>query len=329
MVAHATQPTATFSGARPINLSRDLVSIANLIDRAFADDMDDSGRAAVREMRLLGRLAFLFSWAESFVPQGEGWAPGFVWIEEGDVVANATVRRLSLFGRGWMIGNVAVVPKLRGRGIARSLMNACIDLARQRNGDWIALQVRSNNAIARGLYSSLNFQTISETIELIRTEPDRVTPPDQSSDGHLRIAEPRDTDKIFALAQAANTESMRWIEPQYRTQFELGFDRRLANFLSGTFATWRVIEVDKDIVGASSIKVNRWTGASRLGLWVTPAYRGRVEQTLVDAVLSELPASTRSISARIVGDHTAGRDALLSRSFTIVRALTNMRLDLH
>jgi ribosomal protein S18 acetylase RimI-like enzyme len=329
LVAQATQPTTTFSGVRPINLSRDLVSIANLIERAFADDMDDNGRAAVREMRLLGRFAFLFSWAEGFVPQGEGLVPGFVWIEEGDVVANATVRRLSPFGRGWMIGNVAVVPELRGRGIARSLMNACIDLARQHSGDWIALQVRSDNAIALNLYRSLNLQPICETIELIRTEPDRVTQPDQSNVGHLRVAEPRDTDKIFALAQAANTESMRWIEPQYRTQFELGLDRRLANFVSGTFAAWRVLEVDKDIVGAASIKVNHWTNAGRLGLWVAPAYRGQIEQTLVDAVLSELPASTRSISARMVGDHTAGRDALLSRSFTTVRALTNMRLDLH
>ncbi len=327
MVAHATQPT-TFSGVRPINLTRDLISIAHLIERAFADDMDDSGRAAVREMRLLGRLAFLFSWTESFVPQGEGLVPGFVWIEEGDVVANATVRRLSAFGRGWMIGNVAVVPELRGRGIARSLMNACIDLARQRNGDSIALQVRSDNAIALNLYRSLNFQAISGTLELIRTEPDRVTQPDQSSVGRLRIAEPRDTDQIFALAQAAYTESMRWIEPQYRTQFELGFDRRLANFVSGTFAAWRVIEVDKDIVGAASIKVNRRTNAGRLGLWVAPAYRGQVEQTLIDAALSELPTNPRSISARITGDHPAGRDALLSRSFTTVRELTNMRLDL-
>ncbi len=329
MVAHATQPTTTFSGVRPINLSHDLVSIANLIERAFADDMDDSGRAAVREMRLLGRFAFLFSWAESFTPQGEGLVPGFVWIEEGQVVGNATVRRLSAFGRGWMIGNVAVIPEWRGRGIARSLMNACIELARQRNGDWIALQVRSDNAIARGLYSSLGFQSISESVELISSKPDRVTRPDRSTVGHLRVAEPRDTDSIFALAQAANTESMRWIEPINRIHFELGLDRRLANFLSGTFAAWRVIQVDKDIVGAASIKVNRWTDAGRLGLWVTPAYRGQVEQTLVDAVLSELPASTRSISARILGDHPAGRDALLSRSFTTARTLANMRLDLH
>lgn len=329
MVARAAQPSTTFSGLRPINMSHDLVQVADLIERAFADDMDSGGRAAVREMRWLGRLAFLISWADSFSPQGEGLIPGFVWIEEGDVVGNATVRRLSPFGHGWMIGNVAVVPKVRGRGVGRSLVQACIDLARERSGDWIALQVRSDNAIALNLYRSLGFQVISETIELVNTEPDRVPPPDRSGVGRLRAAGPRDTDLIFALAQAAYTESMRWIEPVYRAHFELGFDRRLANYLSGTFAVWRVIEADKNIIGAASIKVNRWTSAGRLGLWVTPAYRGQIEQTLVDAVLSDVPASTRSISARVTGDHLAGRDALLARRFTTVRALTNMRLDLH
>jgi ribosomal protein S18 acetylase RimI-like enzyme len=329
MVAQAAQPSSTFSGLRPLSLSRDLGSVANLIALAFAADMDNSGRAAVREMRLLGRLSFMFGWLEAFEPQGEGLLPGFVWIEDNHVVGNATVRRLNAYARGWMIGNVAVTPEWRGHGIARSLMNACIDLSRERSAEWVALQVRSDNVSALNLYRSLNFQTIGETIELIYSEPDRRSVrPDRSHVGQLRVARPPDTDSIYHLAQAAHADSMRWIEPVYRSHFELGFEQRAANFLSGAFAAWRVIQVDKAIVGAASLKVNRWTGDGRLGLWAAPAYHGQVEQPLVDALLSELPKSTRSIAARLPAEHLAGRDALLARRFTTVRALTSMRLNL-
>lgn len=328
MVAQAAQPNSTFSGLRPLSLSRDLISVADLIAQAFADDMDDSGRAAVREMRLLGRLSFIFSWLDVFEPQGEGLLPGFVWIEENKVVGNATVRRLNAYTRGWMIGNVAVKPEWRGRGIARSLMNGCIDLSRQRTADWVALQVRSDNAIARRLYESMGFRSIGETIELARAGSDRPARPERARVGLLRTAQRRDTPALFKLAQAAQPDAMRWIEPQYRSQFEVGLDQRLSDFLSGTWAKMQVIELDQDIIGAASIKMNRRTRTGRLGVWATPAYRGQVEQTLVDAVLSEVPASTRSITARIAGDHIEGCDALLSRRFTTLRRLTSMRLDL-
>jgi ribosomal protein S18 acetylase RimI-like enzyme len=328
MVAHAAQPSSTFSGLRPLSLSRDLVSVANLIELAFAEDMDDSGRAAVREMRWLGRLSFMFGWLDVFEPQGEGMLPGFVWIEDNKVVGNATVRRLNAYARGWMIGNVAVAPDWRGRGIARSLMNGCIDLSRQRNAEWAALQVRSDNTIARGLYDSLGFRSIGETIEWVRAEADRPTRPERSNVGLLRAAQPRDAQSIFSLAQSAQPDAMRWLEPQYRSQFELGLDQRFIDFMNGQRVVWRVIEIDHSVVGAAMIKINRRTHNGRLGVWTAPAYYGQLEQTLVDAVLSELPASTQSIKAHLPSDHIAGCDALLARSFSIVRKLTSMRLDL-
>lgn len=330
MVAHAAQPSSTFSGLRPLSLSRDLVSVANLIALAFADDMDDNGRAAVREMRWMGRLSFMFSWLDMFEPQGDGLLPGFVWIEDNQIVGNATVRRLNAYARGWMIGNVAVKPDWRGHGIARGLMNGCIDLSRQRQAEWVALQVRSDNAIARRLYDSLGFRSIGESIEWLRAtlRADRLTQPEKSNVGRLRAAQPRDAQAIFKLAQSTLPDALRWLEPQYRSQFELGLDQRFVDFMSGQWSVWRVIEIDHSIIGAATIKVNRRTRNGRLKLWTAPAYYGQLEQTLVDAVLSELPASTRSLSAHLASDHVAGCDALLARGFSTVRKLTSMRLDL-
>src|SRR5512136_2661198 len=146
MVAHATSNSSATPGLRPINSMRDVVEVTTLIERAFADDMDASSRSHMREMRWLGML---FGWLDWFASPGQGFMPGYVWVEDGQIVGNVTVRKLSVFGRGWMIGNVAVAPEWRGRGIARQMMEASIGLVRHNHGDWIALQVRTDNEIAR------------------------------------------------------------------------------------------------------------------------------------------------------------------------------------
>lgn len=326
MVAHATRAQDSFSGLRPINTIRDLVEVADLIERAFADDMDESGRRAVREMRWFGRLGFLFGWLDTLNGPGQGIIPGFVWIEDGHVMGNATVRRLSMFGRGWMIGNVAVAPEWRGRGIARSLMNASVESAGQQNADWIALQVRSDNTIARNLYASMGFQAVGETIDFQRTAPDRVARPDQLVEGRLRAARPEDTDHIFALAQASISEAMRWAEPVHRSAFELGLERRLSDWLTGTQSVWRVVEAGGQVRGVAMAQAGRWSHRGQLRVWVAPSQQGRIEQTLVDAVLAELKPPVGPIMARITGQAADARAALEARGFKQVRALTYMRL---
>ena len=72
-------------------------------------------------------MGTLFGWMDWFASPGQGLMPGYVWVEDGRIVGNVTVRKLSAFGRGWMIGNVAVAPEWRGRGIARQMMEASIE----------------------------------------------------------------------------------------------------------------------------------------------------------------------------------------------------------
>ena len=307
----------------------DLPGVAALIEQAFADEMDTGGRKAVREMRWLGRLGFLFGWVDALTPPGEGSVPGFVWIEDGHVVGNATVRRLSVIGRGWMIGNVAVALAWRKHGIARSLLNACVDLARERNADWIALQVRSDNAAARGLYESMGFQATGETIQFEQSRSaDRVAAPDQPIEGRLRAARPADTQQLFTLAQSTIAEAMRWTDPVYRHHFELGFERRLSDWLSGNQTTWRVIESGQQLWGAAMLEANNRSQQAQLRLWVPQPRWTRVEQTLVDAVLAETRLPSPALTARLPSEHVAGREALVRRGFTVVRALTHMRLKI-
>jgi len=325
MVAQATSNDRTYSGLRPISSSRDIVSVAALVEQAFADDMDASGRKAMREMRLMGQW---FGWMDFFASPGQGALPGFVWLEAGHIVGNVTVRRLSSFGHGWMIGNVAVDPVWRRRGIARQLMQAAIDLAREQDADWISLQVRSDNTGANDLYRSLGFESVGETVYFERAQFDPVSAPPQPVEGRLRPARPYDADRIYTLAQASVPDSARWAEPVYRSSFDLGAERRFTNWLTRTQQAWRVIEVGDQLWGAALAEVNRRSREGKLFLWVVPSRSGRIEQVLVDSVLAEIKTPVQQMTARVPGSQVASRVAMATRGFQQVRALTHMRLKI-
>lgn len=328
MVADTVRRKVPFSGLRPLDVSRDLKGVADLVAEAFREDMDPSGERAVRDMRLASRWAFLFGWLDHFAPPGEGIAPGFVWIEDGRVVGNLSARRTAPYGRGWLIGNVAVAPEWRRRGIARQMMMAAIDLARERRGEWVALQVRSDNAGAKALYASLGFRDLGESVHYRRVRSVLGAPPAAPIEG-LRTARAGDADRIYSLAQAAIPEVLRWAEPLRRDDFWMGFDRRLANRLLGRHEAWWVVDSERGFVGAAHAEVARPSDDGRLRVWVAPAWQGEYEAALVNRALAALgDAVSRPMLASLPATHTAAIQALESVGFEVLRRLTHMRLEL-
>ena len=307
---------------------RDLVGITTLIEQAFADDMDAIGRSHMREMRWMGTL---FGWMDWFASPGQGFMPGYVWIEGGQIVGNVTVRKLSMFGHGWMIGNVAVAPEWRGRGIARQMMDASIELVRHNHGGWIALQVRSDNEIARNLYQTLGFADTGEMVyfECRTHSADRTTKSQQLTGSRLRPARVSDMDQLYTLAQSFVPDSVRWAEPVNRMLFEVSAERNLADWLSGEQHIWRVIENIDHLCGAALLEIKRRQRWARLNLWVVPAHMGQCEDALIDAVLAELHHPIDLMVARVPGEAIGGRVALTTRGFRQVRALTSMKLTLN
>jgi ribosomal protein S18 acetylase RimI-like enzyme len=328
MVAHATSNSSPARGLRPINSMRDLVGITTLVERAFADDMDESGRAHMREMRWLGAL---FGWMDWLASPGQGLMPGYVWLEDGHIVGNVTVRQLSTFGHGWMIGNVAVAPEWRGRGIARQMMDAAVELVRHNRGEWIALQVRTNNDIARRLYQTLGFVATGEMVHLECHPPGdyRTVRHAANPIGHLRPARASDMDQLYTLAQSLVPDSARWADPVYRSLFDISVERRLADWFTGEQHTWRVVEAIDHVCGAALLEVKRRKRWARLHLWMAPTHAGEYEEALIDSVLAELQRPIDLVAARLPGDAIAGRVALTTRGFRPVRALTSMKLNLN
>ncbi len=151
-------------GLRSFDLRRDLGAVADLIELGFRDELDPAGRAMLTQMRRLHRRLL------SPLPFSPPYTMhGYVWIEEGAVVGNLSLRRAApAHSGGYLIGNVVVHPDYRRRGIARALMEAAIHEVQQRRGRWIGLEVRDDNLPAIHLYEALHFHTVGKTIHYVR-----------------------------------------------------------------------------------------------------------------------------------------------------------------
>jgi GNAT superfamily N-acetyltransferase len=326
MVAAAIRRKTAFSGLRPLDNTRDLGGVAAVIAEAFRGEMDPAGARAVREMRLIGRLGPLAWWLDLFAPVGEGFTPGFVWLEDGHIVGNATLRRAFPSWRGWIIGNVAVLPEYRGHSIARRLIEACVARARDEGGEWVALEVRADNAAAYHLYSSLGFrQTGARTQQ--RREANAPMQIDAPADVPVRGPRSREGKAIFALAQSVTPEGLRWAEPLRESEFALGWDKSLDVWLAGQKESWRIVQSDEKIVGAIEAQMFlNPRDEGRLRLWVAPGRR--LHAVLLSAMMGQHAVALRPMTIAHPADDADAWEAIAQFGFQPLRTLAHMKLDL-
>lgn len=91
----------------------------------------------------------------------------FVCIENDKIIGVAYLipsgNPTDLFKSDWSyIRKVAVNPKNRGQGIAKSLTQMCIDFAKQNNEKTIALHTSEFMDAARHIYESIGFKVLKE-----------------------------------------------------------------------------------------------------------------------------------------------------------------------
>src|SRR5579864_821413 len=194
-------------GLRPINLTTDLPQLADLMELGFADALDENGRAIIREMRTLGRIGWLNSAVNRLDGLFGGLQQGFVWIEDGQLVGNVSVMPIPNTriaegdsARGAIIANVVVHPAHRRHGLARSLLNAALDLVERQGRAFATLQVDADNGGARQLYEQLGFREQRTFTRWVR--PPRLSAPYPPADLPPIVLRPaRDWPMEYALAE--------------------------------------------------------------------------------------------------------------------------------
>jgi ribosomal protein S18 acetylase RimI-like enzyme len=158
MVAEIAIPASATGHLRRIDMRRDLVKVADLVELCFYNTLDPEGKQYLRDMRRAAQNASWLVWASNMIEEAPMPPSGFVWEEAGQLVGNLSLIPISVQGkRGYMIANVATHPDFRGQGIARALTAAALNYARDRNANTTWLQVRDDNPAAIHIYATTGF----------------------------------------------------------------------------------------------------------------------------------------------------------------------------
>jgi len=322
-------------GLQPTNIARDLYQIARLVELSFAEQLDDSGRAAVREMKALGSLGPLLLPLAVLDWLGAGISMGYVWRARGRVVGNVNIYPGGLhpdLGRGWLVANVAVHPDYRRRGIARQLMDAALAEIRRRHVQWVSLQVEVDNNAARNLYLSMGFEEF-ETLAQWQMSGLRVMPELKTAEAYgirprARKDYAREADLIFRRARRGGMAWTRTLSSNdLRTLAAL---HQISGALEGRVEYWVQPELTQPdrLIAAAWLEHAGWR-RTRITLFTDPHleladYRLAMLRTL----LSRPVMAQRIIRLETTAGDPA-QDALLHEAgFYLTRQLVQMRLIL-
>jgi ribosomal protein S18 acetylase RimI-like enzyme len=321
--------------------TRDLGTIADLIATAFADDIDDRGRAALREMRWMARLTPLVWWWAQVDPSFRDAFNGFVW-EELDkeeqgrrqklrTVGNVSLSRAPGNRNRWIICNVVVAGQYRGRGIGRKMVQAAVGEARRMGADGVVLQVHRDNVHALKLYTGMGFREAAGEVELYLETLRPVAVLDAPG---YRIApwKPADGGAAYALARQVVPRTQQWIRPvradDYRRDWLLRFVRWISDLRAGRRAYHLTALQEGRLVAIMSLTVAFRDGNHRLALLAHPDHRGQVEAAMVSRALHMLEAAP-SAPVRATIDQAADSTVALlgDYGFSERRRLLTLRKD--
>jgi len=317
----------TQAGVRPFDPSHDLKPVAELIAVAFGDRLGPDGQIALAEMFRLARWGSLAWWLYWPGWSRAGVAPGFVWTEQGRVVGNVSLRRALGWG-GFLIGNLAVHPDWRGRGIARALMEAALEAIAARGGRWVGLEVRADNQVARHLYEGLGFREVGTTLHMWRPAglPWPGHPPSHPS---LRRGRGYDSTDLIELVHGMVPEPQRALLELRAQDYRPGWGRTLDRWLEGRHEAWWVVEEGGAICGAVRTLRERGRRPHRMEVLVGSAYSGRFETLLVWQGIASLRGAPGRMVGTVLPNPTEPLVAALEvAGFRELRVLVQMRLDL-
>ncbi len=325
------------NGLRPINLSTDLASLAELLEICFNDTMDEAGRATIRELRALSRAGSLATWLNRFDRLLGGLQQGFVWMDDGRLIGNTTVTPANYprsMGRGSIIANVAVHPDYRRQGLARILVEASLDLIRSQGNRFAVLQVDADNDGAQRLYEGLDFRAERTFTRWQRSSHQRtpnrllIMPPMSLRQSHEWRAEY----ELAELVRPNRRGGMGWLRPIHPALFRISPLKSFFYGFTGRSEETMIIYRNPNtrerdgILGSARLHMV-FGGADRLDLLVHPFEQGKLEDPLINYMLRRLEGRRRSLIIEHPTDDESASTVFRKYLFEPRHTVINMRLD--
>jgi ribosomal protein S18 acetylase RimI-like enzyme len=324
MVAGLGNATAltTNPHVRQIDPWRDGRAVANLLESAFRDEIiDDTGQRLINALRNYGMfdaLAF-------------GFGTGFVWVEDGHIVGNASVQKNFTRRDTWVIGNVATEPSFRNRGIGRAVVEACVGYAMNKGARFVALQADVTNAPAVHLYEKVGFEQMGEVSHYkrpsLRAQP--AIAPDPAS--HIRKARWSDRHAVWSLTLRNVPDVLTFAEPFDAGMYRLGPRWSLMNTLNGNPEQWLVMAAPQgsSLAGAVRTRVNLEGSNHFVELMLGNDAGASDGQALLREAMARFEEyAAKPIYAAQSHPHDAAHTALYAERFQLTRTLVHMRLAL-
>lgn len=342
VVTAAAESTEAARGwLRPMDPVRDLGAIADLVGNAFADEIDERGRAALREMQWMARMSPLVWWWAQADPSFQDAFQGYVWEEPaakgkrgrgaGRIVGNVSLNRAPGNRRRRIICNVVVLEEKRGQGIGRQLVEAAVAEARQLGAEGVILQVYQDNPRALGLYTSMGFEEVAGETDF-RLEAVRTVALLDAPGYRFRPWKPSDGQAVYDLARQVIPAEPRWIRPLQTKDYRLDWPVRLGQWFSSLMTGRRVYRLlalqEERMVAMMAVTAASRRGCHRLGLLVHPTHAGQVEVALVSRALHMLAVPPpRPVLTTVYKRDKATLKVLADYGFKEQRTLLTLRQD--
>lgn len=298
------------SGLRPVNPRQDLGQLADLIEVAFAGNLDLVGRRMVREMRTVGQWGWL-GWMFGHLLLPPAARPmGYVWVEDGRLVGNASLLPVRNYPDRWVMANVAVHPDFRRRGIGRQLVQASEQLAWDGGARTLVLQVEPGNRAASELYARLDFTHWGTRSSWRRLGGDSLREP--ADPNRIRRSQGHDWRAHLALARAVSPGGVIWPFPLSERMFRNRRGVQHWLYWSG-----------ESLLGGLSV---RQGPLLRLTMLVEPSVQGQIEYQLLrcglqqarpdqTVLLQDYPVDTAAEALRALGFHERRALAWMAKDY--------------
>lgn len=229
---------------RTFNLNHDLDVMIPLIKASFHYPEHDAWTLSPEEItdlvdgfRLIRRLQPIFRIGGLFNPTLKAVMRGYIWEEDNQAVGLVNLSPLGLDSHTWAIGNVAVLPEHRRKGIAAQLIQAAVDLARQHQIKNVVLEVIADNLPAVRLYENKGFEIYSTLVQLHRDAALEAPPLlDLPSGYQIAPYHTRDWETRYTLMKDITPPAVQHYEPIHRTKFRKSLPMRLLRSLVMTLA---------------------------------------------------------------------------------------------
>ncbi|MBM4423307.1 MAG: GNAT family N-acetyltransferase [Chloroflexi bacterium] len=315
-------------GLRPVDLRRDLSSIAALMELCFGDTLDYSGRGAVREMESLSRTGPLLWLLGSVAPN---WQLGFVWIEDVKVVGNVSTQAAEFDRRAWLIANVAVHPDHRRKGIATALTDAAMRLAESSGARRVLLQVHRHNTGAHDLYRALGFHDVATRTTWERTG--RREPLDFSLPGiEIRPSRRDDWQNEFAFVRELRPAGFSWLKPLDENDWRPSFWRSLRSladfFIGNDSRRWIALDDSTGALAGAFVIETGYASADHLAFVIHPQWSGRLDRPLLASALRRLGHRPWTVRIDHPADDEPAEAALKEFGFQPMQTLVWMQKEI-